>query len=171
MTDPHPVRATDGLPHWYEPWLDIAPAGLAERSLAKWRAFVEATQAADPVLVLDGQLFHGDLTNLFLMDAGWAAIAAYSHAVEDIIRAMKPFLVYFYQDDVDTAIRAIAAERGRQWVKYQACGARWAHHAVQGLSSAHRRAVREARPAQARHRKLRPSVGRLLRPHHAVLSA
>jgi len=119
MTRPHPVRATDGLPHWYQPWLDVTPAELVERSLAKWRTFVGATRASDSVPVLDGQLFHGDLTNLFLMDAGFAAIAEYSQAVEDIARPLAPFLVYFYQDNVEQAIRAIAAERGQEWVKYQ----------------------------------------------------
>jgi hypothetical protein len=119
MTRPHPVRATDGLPHWYQPWLDVTLAELVERSLAKWRTFVGATRASDSVPVLDGQLFHGDLTNLFLMDAGLAAIAEYSRAVEDIARPLAPFLVYFYQDDVEQAIRAIAAERGQEWVKYQ----------------------------------------------------
>ena len=65
-TEPHPVRGTDGLDHWYQPWLDVTAAGLAERSLAKWRSFVAAAQATETVHVLDGQLFHGDLTNLFL---------------------------------------------------------------------------------------------------------
>jgi hypothetical protein len=27
-TDPHPVRATDGLPHWHRPWLDVTPDRL-----------------------------------------------------------------------------------------------------------------------------------------------
>lgn len=119
MTKPHPVRATDELPHWYQPWLDVTPADLAERSLAKWRNFIGATQAADTVQILDGQFFHGDLTNLFLMDAGSAAIVKYSQAVEAIIRPLTPFLIYFYQDDVEQAIRAIAAQRGQEWVRYQ----------------------------------------------------
>ncbi len=119
MTRPHPVRATDELSHWYQPWLDITPAGLAERSLAKWQSFVAATQTAATAHVLDGQLFHGDLTNLFLMDAGSAAIANYTQAVEEIVRPLRPLLVYLYQNDVGQAIRAIATERGPEWVKYQ----------------------------------------------------
>src|SRR5438067_12649574 len=57
-----------------QPWLDITSAGLAERSLIKWQGFVAATQTRATAHVLDGQLFHGDLTNLILMDAGSAAI-------------------------------------------------------------------------------------------------
>jgi len=118
-TRPHPVRATDGLSHWYQPWLDITSAGLAERSLIKWQGFVAATQTRATAHVLDGQLFHGDLTNLILMDAGSAAITQYTQAVEDIVRPLTPLLVYFYQENVDQAIRTIANERGQEWVKYQ----------------------------------------------------
>jgi hypothetical protein len=71
MTTPHPIRATDELAHWFQPWLDVTPVGLAERSLSKWRSFVDSVRTVDTVPVLDGQLFHGDLTNLFLMDAGF----------------------------------------------------------------------------------------------------
>jgi hypothetical protein len=118
-TEPHPVRGTDGLDHWFQPWLDVTPAGLAERSLTKWRRFVAAAQEAETVHVLDGQLFHGDLTNLFLMEAGAAAIAKYCKAAEEIIQPLAPLLIYFYQADVERAIRSIAAERGDEWVKYQ----------------------------------------------------
>jgi hypothetical protein len=116
---PHPVRATDGLPHWYQPWLDVSPAELADRSLAKWQHFVGVTLAGGTVPVIDGQLFHGDLTNLFLMDAGSAAIVDYSRALENIIRPLTPLLVYFYQEDVEHAVRTISAQRGPEWVKYQ----------------------------------------------------
>ena len=100
-------------------WLDITSAGLAERSLIKWQGFVAATQTRATAHVLDGQLFHGDLTNLILMDAGSAAITQYTQAVEDIVRPLTPLLVYFYQENVDQAIRTIANERGQEWVKYQ----------------------------------------------------
>jgi thymidylate kinase len=43
-TEPHPVRATDELEHWFEPWRDATPAHLAERALAKWGAFVESLE-------------------------------------------------------------------------------------------------------------------------------
>ena len=92
---PHPLRATDELAHWYEPWLDVTAADLAARSLARWRTFVDAGGADDPVSVLDGQLFHGDLTNLFRMGAAPMAIAAYSRAAESFIRRLAPLVVYF----------------------------------------------------------------------------
>jgi hypothetical protein len=66
--DPHPVRATDELQHWFELWRDCTPDQLAHRALARWQSFVEKVRLGAAVPVFDGQLFHGDLTHLFLMD-------------------------------------------------------------------------------------------------------
>jgi hypothetical protein len=117
--DPHPVRGTDGLDHWFQPWLDVTTEGLADRCLAKWRRFVAQAQSAETIYALDGQLFHGDLTNLFLMGAKPAALAKYCETVAEIARPLAPLLIYFYQSDVEHAIRTIAAERGEEWIKYQ----------------------------------------------------
>ena len=117
--EPHPVRGTDGLDHWFQPWLDVTAEGLANRSLAKWRSFITNAQAAETIHILDGQLFHGDLTNLFLMEATPAAIAKYCESVSEIAQPLAPLLIYFYQADVERAIRTIAAERGEEWIKYQ----------------------------------------------------
>ena len=68
---------------------------------------------------LDGQLFHGDLTNLFLMGATPTEIAKYCETVTEIARPLRPLLIYFFQADVERAIRTIAAERGEEWIKYQ----------------------------------------------------
>lgn len=118
-TMPHPTCAFAELAHPYQPWLDATPAELAEQSLSKWRSFVDSARGFDKVPILDGQFFHGDLTNLFLMEAGWATIAEYSRAVEKIIHALTPLLIYFYQKDVERALRTVAARRGDAWVKYQ----------------------------------------------------
>ena len=118
-TMPHPTRVFGELAHLYQPWLDVTRAELAEQSLSKWRSFVDSARAFDTVQILDGQLFHGDLTNLFLMEAGWATIAEYSQAVDEIIHPLNPLLIYLYQEDVERALRVIAAQRGDAWVKYQ----------------------------------------------------
>ncbi len=34
-TEPHPVRATDELEHWFEPWRDTTPTHLANRALIR----------------------------------------------------------------------------------------------------------------------------------------
>jgi hypothetical protein len=118
-TDPHPVRATDDLEHWFQPWLDTTPARLAQRSIEKWTVFVETMQADATVPVVDGQLFHGDLTNLFLMEAEVSDIAGYVQTLAKVIAPLNPFVLYFRQEDVAQAIRVVCAERGAKWQDYQ----------------------------------------------------
>jgi hypothetical protein len=118
-TEPHPVRATDELAHWFEPWRDATPQHLAERALAKWAAFVEATQKDSQVPVMDGQLFHGDLTHLLLMDADSAMIVDYVKALAAVIAPLNPFVLYLWQEDVEKAVRTVCAERGPEWIDYQ----------------------------------------------------
>src|SRR5476649_1413769 len=88
-TEPHPVRATDELEHWFEPWRDATPQHLADRALFRWSAFVEATRADIAIPVMDGQLFHGDLTNLLLMEAESPMIAGYVQALAAVIAPLN----------------------------------------------------------------------------------
>jgi hypothetical protein len=118
-TEPHPVRATDELEHWYEPWRDAAPRQLADRALARWADFVEATQRNSPIPVMDGQLFHGDLTHMLLMEADSALILEYMRELAVVITPLNPFVLYFWQRDIETAIRTVCAERGPEWTDYQ----------------------------------------------------
>ncbi|WP_230965201.1 hypothetical protein [Burkholderia pseudomultivorans] len=118
-TDPHPVRATDELAHWFEPWRDATAAQLAARALARWRAFADTVQRSGAPHVLDGQLFHGDLTNMLLMEADPAFIDAYVRELAAVIAPLAPLVIYFWQRDIDAAIRTVCAERGDDWVAYQ----------------------------------------------------
>ncbi|MDM0013857.1 hypothetical protein QTH87_15575 [Variovorax sp. J22P168] len=118
-TDPHPVRATDELRHWFEPWLETTVQGLAGRAVSRWASFAEEVRGGAAVPVLDGQLFHGDLTHLFLMEASFDQLAAYCERVAGCIAPLHPLVVYLRQEDVERAVRTICAERGDAWVKYQ----------------------------------------------------
>ena len=118
-TDPHPVRATDELEHWFEPWRDATPKDLADRALARWTAFVEHTQSNAEIPVLDGQLFHGDMTHLLLMEADTAMISGYIRKLAAVITPLNPFVLYLWQEDVEEAVRAVCAERGPEWIDYQ----------------------------------------------------
>ncbi|MET0311152.1 MAG: hypothetical protein ABW051_03820, partial [Burkholderiaceae bacterium] len=117
---PHPLRGTDLSGDWFKPWLDTTPEQLAARRLQKWKAYVDTAMASPAVHVIDGQLFHGDLTNLFLMKMSPAAIEENLLALQEIIRPLNPLLVYYVQSDVDLAIRRTAEERGEELgVRYQ----------------------------------------------------
>ena len=113
-TSPHPIRFD-----WDLPWMDMPARQLAKSAAARWCAYASSASMSESITVVDGQLFHGNLTSLFLLDADVALISGYVHDVVAAIKPLRPLLIYFHQDDVDRAIRAIAAERGDAWVTYQ----------------------------------------------------
>jgi hypothetical protein len=112
--NPHPIRFD-----WDLPWSTMPPAQLAESCIAKWRTFVESSLASDRIQIVDGQLFHGNLTSLLLLEADMELIAAYCRDIVAVIKLLRPLLIYFHQDDIDRAIRAVSAQRGDKWVDYQ----------------------------------------------------
>ena len=57
---PHPTRVRD---HVLAP---ASPEQYVEKSLKSWRFFVEQSSAHDCVYVFDGQLFHGDMSEMVL---------------------------------------------------------------------------------------------------------
>ena len=59
-TDLHPVRATDELQHWFEPWRESTAEQLAARAISRWCSFAEKVQHGRAMPVLDDQLFHGE---------------------------------------------------------------------------------------------------------------
>lgn len=117
---PHPLRATDAAGDWFKPWLDMTAEDLAERRLGLWRQFASDALAGPTVHVIDGQLFHGDVTNMFLMNMPPAAIAQNVLAMAEIIQPLNPLVVYYHQTDVDRQMHRTAAERGEELgVRYQ----------------------------------------------------
>ncbi len=112
--NPHPIRFD-----WDVPWSDMPPTELAQSSITKWRSYVDSSLSLNRVLIVDGQLFHGNLTSLLLLDGGMDLIGAYCRDVVGVIKPLRPLLIYLRQDDVDTAIRAISKQRGENWVNYQ----------------------------------------------------
>ncbi|MGJ7488587.1 hypothetical protein ACSFA2_25200 [Variovorax sp. LT2P21] len=92
--DPHPVRATDELQNWFEPWPESTAEQLATRAISRWRSFAEEFRLGPAVPVLDGQLFHGDLTNLFLMEASFDEIAVYCEHLAGLVEPLHPLVVY-----------------------------------------------------------------------------
>lgn len=111
---PHPIRFD-----WDVPWADMPATQLAKSAAARWCAYANSVAMSKSITVVDGQLFHGNLTSLFLLDADIALMRRYVHDVAAAIKLLRPLLIYFHQDDVDRAIRTIAAERGDAWVTYQ----------------------------------------------------
>jgi hypothetical protein len=112
--NPHPIRFD-----WDVPWGEMPAAHLAKSAIARWRAYVDSALASETISIVDGQLFHGNLTSLFLLEANIDLIRDYMRDISTVITPLHPLLIYFHQVDIDQAIRSIAAERGSEWVRYQ----------------------------------------------------
>src|SRR2546421_102984 len=70
MDEPeHPLRVATELPHPNGVWLDVTVEEYVERSLRKWRTFAREARQSATVTVCDGLLFHGNMTDLMLMNA------------------------------------------------------------------------------------------------------
>ena len=111
---PHPIRFD-----WDLPWSEMRPTELAKSCIAKWRSYVDSSLATERISIVDGQLFHGNLTALLLLEADVDMIAAYCREIVAVIKPLSPLLIYFQQDDVDSAIRVVSTQRGEKWVNYQ----------------------------------------------------
>lgn len=111
---PHPIRFD-----WDVPWSEMPPAQLAKSATTRWKAYADRARVLDAISVVDGQLFHGNLTSLFLLEADTRLMHDYINEITATIRPLDPLLIYFQHTDIDQAIRSIAAERGSAWVQYQ----------------------------------------------------
>jgi hypothetical protein len=103
--NPHPIRFD-----WDLPWVDMPAAQLANSAAARWRDYANCCSTSGSISIVDGQLFHGNLTSLFLLNADTDLMRGYVDNIVSAIKPLRPLLIYFHQDDVDRAIRAIATE-------------------------------------------------------------
>jgi hypothetical protein len=115
----HPLRVGTTLPHPQAVWRDTTVTAYVDRSIALWQAFVAETRAGTAVTVCDGLLFHGNLTDLMLMDAEPDLLHRYVAAVEAAIRPLRPCVVYLHHADVRRALRTVCDARGPTWEAYQ----------------------------------------------------
>jgi hypothetical protein len=111
---PHPIRYD-----WELPWGEIPAAQIADSAAARWSMYAERARASGTISVVDGQVFHGNLTSLFLLEADIGLIRKYVREVTAAIKPLRPLLIYFRHLDIDQAINSVAAERGSAWVQYQ----------------------------------------------------
>jgi hypothetical protein len=136
-THPHPVRASDDLSDFFRPWEEIDADLLAVRVREKWTRYVQTRLGDQVFTVMDGQLFHGDLTNLFMMEAAPGDLAEHISALMHVLAPLEPVVIYFRPADLSKAIRKVFEARGDEWETYQL---RWklrspyaAHRQLDGL--------------------------------------
>ena len=115
----HPLRVATELLHPNGVWLDVTVEQYIERSLQKWRTFAREAQQVATVTACDGLLFHGNMTDLMLMNAPTEVLRAYVSQVIEIISDLNPVVIYFSHPDIARALRRIGDARGSAWEAYQ----------------------------------------------------
>src|SRR5262249_50804014 len=115
----HPLRVSPELPHPNASWLDLTVDEFVELSLRTWRDYVAELQKSDVVTVCDGVLFHGNMTDLLLMNADRPALRRYVAEVIQILRDLDPVVLRYCPAGLPPALRSIADERGPEWEAYQ----------------------------------------------------
>jgi len=115
----HPLRVATELPHPNGVWLDVNVQQYIERSLQKWRIFAQEAQQTGTVTACDGLLFHGNMTDLMLMNAPTGVLRAYVAQVIETISDLNPVVIYFSHPDIASALRRICDARGSAWEAYQ----------------------------------------------------
>jgi hypothetical protein len=112
------LRVSQQLAHPYSPWADVTVDAYIDRCRESWRRFLgEEDQGL--LLVSDGLLFHGNMTDLLLMDADATVLGRYFDTVLNTIRAAQPRLVQLQTRDVRASLRATCDARGAAWETYQ----------------------------------------------------
>ncbi len=109
----HPLRVAPDLPHPNAAWRDVTVEDFIARSMEKWRTFARDARQSAATTVCDGLLFHGNMTDLLLMDAEPSVLQQY------VAQVLDPVVIYFYHTDVARALRVVCDARGHAWEAYQ----------------------------------------------------
>ena len=115
----HPLRVATGLPHPNAPWHDVTVEEFIAMSLRTWRAFVQEARSCATITVCDGLLFHGNMTDVWLMDAELTVVRRYVAQVLAELQDLRPVVIYFRHADVAHALATIRDVRGTDWEAYQ----------------------------------------------------
>lgn len=103
-------------------WEHLPAESFLVRSLENWQQLTRTLQSSNQIMVLEGCFFQQLLGGLFAQDMERAKIIAGMQAVYERIRALQPVLIYFYQADLELALKTIHTERGAEWSEYMLKG-------------------------------------------------
>lgn len=105
----HPIPGTDVEP-------DIAT--FQATMLEQWKNFVTQAQASDTVTVIEAGFFNNLLETLFIENVPQPEILSYARQLEDLIRPLRPALVYLTQNDVPRALARNFDNRGEGFKQF-----------------------------------------------------
>src|SRR5262249_5634215 len=103
----HALRIATTLPHPRAVWRDVSVDEIIGLSLRQWLAFVREAERSRTITVCDGLLFHGNMTDLLLMDAPVPVLERYVIQVLETIHDLGPVVVYLHPSDVVQLLRSV----------------------------------------------------------------
>lgn len=88
-------------------------------SLSRWRAFVDYAQRQDLVTIFDSKPFGLTLFHLILHgNISQDQLVDYSNQLDEIVRPLKPKLVYLRQSDHQKMLDRLKGARGERWLPH-----------------------------------------------------
>ncbi|MBP1994566.1 hypothetical protein [Paenibacillus eucommiae] len=111
----HPVYVYDDLKSMQK-IIDELSCGnyrkVIAMALKRWTEFAASVQSSSDTIIVDSCLF-GYLTwSLFPFEVPKQEIMQYVKEVERIIEPLNPYVIYFYQNDIEAALKKICTRRG-----------------------------------------------------------
>jgi uridine kinase len=91
------------------------PKTWISKTLANWHNLADALVKTNEIMIMDGTLFQCTIGALLEMDVELTVILQYANQIPDILKSLNPILIYFYQDDVERAIRTAYEQREDNW--------------------------------------------------------
>jgi uridine kinase len=85
------------------------------KTLANWHNLTDTLVKANEIMIMDGTLFQCTIGVLLEMDVEVAVIRQYANQIPDILKPLNPILIYFYQNDIERAIRTAYEQREDNW--------------------------------------------------------
>jgi len=104
---PHPIVGAD----------DRNVDDWVTRTLSKWKAFVQLRLEQCSIAILDAAAFQCTVGDLLEMGAERETMKAYALEVLELIRPLRPSLIYIYQQDVQAALKRVCEQRPTRWRK------------------------------------------------------
>jgi hypothetical protein len=92
-------------------------SGWIDHSLLKWRRFVGQLSPQNSIAIKDGAVLQCGLGELLERGADDRTVLDYGRLVADILKPVRPILIYMFQRDIETALRTARTERPEMWGK------------------------------------------------------
>jgi adenylate kinase family enzyme len=84
--------------------------------LNRWERFVEKVKGTDEKYIFECCFLQNPVTTAMIRDnATTTKIKQYIHQISELIRPLKPLLIYLEQDDIEASFGKIINERSQQW--------------------------------------------------------